>query len=863
MECEICLEKVSKRNIITCPYCQMKACNKCVKEYLSNYGGLECSGCKKKINITFIANHFTKKWLKDDYPKQYSKFCLLSEDTILNELNDVVNIYNLLSDAKYKDMFKVVQNHLYLQKVLKSIEHNNIIIQNILFDDIYKIINGLNYVFYEKIKNNYFCFLPCLEKKYISHKPITREELANDLNITLSNDKPNNFNKISYLDILLLFNDRINNIIKNNPLANKILENKDIFFTINENNYYNQYNLNIHQILYQLIYNKLTDINILNLYKSITDTKEDVNKILKFYNSFKKKINNNTLCNKRCINNKCRGYLKEIKDEITEEEFNKHNNKKEKDIEDYRYIKKTIKERNEENYITKYYKINYLVCKLCNMKVCYDCNKEICSFLASNKFEGNKEICSFLASNKFEGNKEICSFLASNKFEGNKEIITSNNNEEDKEEDQDLIDLKNHKCNPDDLANISAIRLGAKSCPGCGIPIFKSEGCDHMFCISCHCMFNWSDLKITKTTTNPLYYEWLRSRGITPERSDRREYEQRLGYCDNNMYNSTTLNQEIKKYNIIEYDDRYFNLGFIFEKIQNYPSRTIDEYNKVRLKYLLNMLSEEEYKKTISKYDIEFNYINEFNDIYNTFRFNINDILHDLFNKLSNEIDEENKLIIIKENAKFIDDFIKDFNKNMDNYKKLTILNKTVYLIDNNWLIYEHINHLDNTISKLRNNLYIKSSMFLIHYYLLTLEIIHNMNNNYDDKYKDKFDYLMDKYLPTNNINKFKNDYNKNKEEYDKIIKYYLNEYNKIDFDKCISGSIIFNFYSEPKNTVFKSFVQNLIYALQDDIIEFNNENIRKIFIKYNNIYYSYNYKLNYSKLLYNFLNDLINELKI
>jgi len=817
MECEICLEKVLKKNIITCPYCQMKACNKCVKEYLSNYGGLECSGCKKKINITFIANHFTKKWLKDDYPKQYSKFCLLSEDTILNELNDVVNIYNLLSDAKYKDMFKVVQNHLYLQKVLKSIEYNNIITQHILFDDFYKIINGLNYVFYEKIKNNYFCFLPCLEKKYISHKTITREELANDLNITLSNDKPINLNKISYLDLLLLFNDRINNVIKNNPLANKILENKDIFFTINENNYYNQYNLNIHQILYQLIYNKLTDINILNLYKSITDTKEDVNKILKFYNSFKKKINNNTLCNKRCINNKCRGYLKEIKDEITEEEFDKHNDKKEKDIEDYRYIKKTIKERNEENYITKYYKINYLVCKLCNIKVCYDCNKEIIPCIELN-----------------------------------------NNNEE---EDQDLIDLKNHKCNPDDLANISAIRLGAKSCPGCGIPIFKSEGCDHMFCISCHCMFNWSDLKITKTTTNPLYYEWLRSRGITPERSDRQEYEQRLGYCDNNMYNSTTLNQEIRKYKIIEYDDRYFNLGFIFEKIQNYPSRTIDEYNKIRLKYLLNMLSEEEYKKIISKYDIEFNYINEFNDIYNTFRFNINDILHDLFNKLSNEINEENKKKLIKENAKFIDDFIKDFNKNMDNYKKLTILNKKVYLIDNNWLIYEHINHLDNTINKLRNNLYIKSSMFLIHYYLLTLKII--QNNNYDNKYKDKFDYLMDKYLPTNNINKFKNDYNKNKEEYDEIIKYYLNEYNKIDFDKCISGSIIFNFYSEPKNTVFKSFVQNLIYALQDDIIEFNNENIRKIFINFNNTYYSYNYKSNYSKLLHDFINELINELKI
>lgn len=54
-----------------------------------------------------------------------------------------------------------------------------------------------------------------------------------------------------------------------------------------------------------------------------------------------------------------------------------------------------------------------------------------------------------------------------------------------------------------------------KPCPNCGERIFKDFGCDHMWCPRCHTMFNWNDLRVCRTTTNSLYYQWLNQQGLT------------------------------------------------------------------------------------------------------------------------------------------------------------------------------------------------------------------------------------------------------------------------------------------------------------------------------------------------------------
>lgn len=69
-------------------------------------------------------------------------------------------------------------------------------------------------------------------------------------------------------------------------------------------------------------------------------------------------------------------------------------------------------------------------------------------------------------------------------------------------------------CNPDTVKTVKALAKDTKKCPNCGVPIYKIEGCDQMFCMSCHTAFSWTTGKIeTGRVHNPHYYQWQRETG--------------------------------------------------------------------------------------------------------------------------------------------------------------------------------------------------------------------------------------------------------------------------------------------------------------------------------------------------------------
>lgn len=69
---------------------------------------------------------------------------------------------------------------------------------------------------------------------------------------------------------------------------------------------------------------------------------------------------------------------------------------------------------------------------------------------------------------------------------------------------------ENHVCSADDLATADALRLDTKPCPKCAAPVYKSGGCDQMFCTACNTSFSWRTLAIvTRNFHNPHYFEWL------------------------------------------------------------------------------------------------------------------------------------------------------------------------------------------------------------------------------------------------------------------------------------------------------------------------------------------------------------------
>lgn len=71
-----------------------------------------------------------------------------------------------------------------------------------------------------------------------------------------------------------------------------------------------------------------------------------------------------------------------------------------------------------------------------------------------------------------------------------------------------------HVCNEELKLTVKAILKASKPCPGCGENISKIDGCDHMWCISCHIQFSWrTGAEIVGSNHNPEYYRWMRETG--------------------------------------------------------------------------------------------------------------------------------------------------------------------------------------------------------------------------------------------------------------------------------------------------------------------------------------------------------------
>ena len=71
-----------------------------------------------------------------------------------------------------------------------------------------------------------------------------------------------------------------------------------------------------------------------------------------------------------------------------------------------------------------------------------------------------------------------------------------------------------HTCDPGNVETAKLLAKDTKPCPKCGEMITKIDGCDQMWCTSCHTAFSWkSGQMATGVVHNPHYYEWQRRQG--------------------------------------------------------------------------------------------------------------------------------------------------------------------------------------------------------------------------------------------------------------------------------------------------------------------------------------------------------------
>ena len=186
-----------------------------------------------------------------------------------------------------------------------------------------------------------------------------------------------------------------------------------------------------------------------------------------------------------------------------------------------------------------------------------------------------------------------------------------------------------HTCDAEKVATARLISREAKNCPKCGVSICKIEGCDQMFCTQCNTGFDWRTGKIAAGPVhNPHYFAWLQAQGrnlanpITPAvaangcetdaqvdrrvavalTADRNE-QQALMYG----YRRRAANPPAGAVATPISDNQYLLEAWrLMREQQDQRRRDMnydEEFRKLRVRYMMNQLTDADWKMTLQRHE--------------------------------------------------------------------------------------------------------------------------------------------------------------------------------------------------------------------------------------------------------------------
>jgi hypothetical protein len=154
--------------------------------------------------------------------------------------------------------------------------------------------------------------------------------------------------------------------------------------------------------------------------------------------------------------------------------------------------------------------------------------------------------------------------------------------------------------------------------------IFKIDGCNQMYCVDCHTAWDWKTGRIeVGVIHNPHYYEFLRKQnnGIIPRNPGDNPFCTELPAYNvlrlHFMVNAIVLPREI--------DFEIENIHRLIEHIDHVELRpynynhTNDTFKNERVLYLLNELSEQNFKKILQQREKRNDKLKEFLQVYQMF----------------------------------------------------------------------------------------------------------------------------------------------------------------------------------------------------------------------------------------------------
>lgn len=223
-----------------------------------------------------------------------------------------------------------------------------------------------------------------------------------------------------------------------------------------------------------------------------------------------------------------------------------------------------------------------------------------------------------------------------------------------------------HVCDPNNVETAKLLAKDSKPCPNCQSMIFRIHGCDQMWCTQCNTGFDWkSGRKINSDSIhNPHYFEWQRTQ---PLRFNHTEPEPRQAHdCDRMIYASvarTLLEKAHRCYmgnhkifrgyelkmvethirTIIENRDYELPTVVNQNELQRNPEQNEIRFNEqLRINYLNNKITEDQFKMLIQRNDKRRNRDKELKQVFHLQQMAYRDIIYNLIDSITpDEIEAE------------------------------------------------------------------------------------------------------------------------------------------------------------------------------------------------------------------------------
>jgi hypothetical protein len=217
---------------------------------------------------------------------------------------------------------------------------------------------------------------------------------------------------------------------------------------------------------------------------------------------------------------------------------------------------------------------------------------------------------------------------------------------------------KEHVCNPDDVATAKLLSKDTKPCPKCSASIFKISGCDQMWCTQCHTAFSWKTGNIETRIHNPHYYEWQRqTRGEVPRENGDvvcgRQLDHRL-YRDiqNIVHRAYHKNPEYQSLTNLFMNIIVTTIHILEEELGRYVVDTVNNHQQLRISYLRNGITKEEFMVKIERETKKQEYSREIHGLLRLYIDTVTDIVYrakDLCRLKSTELDMTPIIAILNE----------------------------------------------------------------------------------------------------------------------------------------------------------------------------------------------------------------------